>query len=79
MIFTRLFWQDAAERATKTAAQVCLLVLGQDIGGVDVFAVSWENVAGFALGGALMSLLTSIASAGTEGITPASLVDTPKD
>jgi Putative lactococcus lactis phage r1t holin len=75
VIFTKLFWADAAERAAKTAAQVCLLVLGQDIAGLDVFGVSWENVAGFAFGGALISVLTSIASAGTEGVSPASLVD----
>jgi hypothetical protein len=81
MIFTRLFWADAFERATKTAAQFALVALGQDLAPVDavnVFAVTWGNVAGLALGGAVVSVLMSVASAGTEGVSPASLVNTPK-
>jgi hypothetical protein len=74
VLFTRNFWLDAAERAIKTAAQSALLVLGQDVLGFDVFSADWLNLAGFAAGGAMLSVLTSIASAGAPGISPASAV-----
>jgi len=61
-MFTRKFWIKATERALKAAAQAALLVIGAEqinaIRGVD-----WENVLGFALGGLILSYLTSIVSA----------------
>lgn len=60
-ILTRAFWTAAFERAIKTAAQAALLVLGADQ--VNVIAVDWQAVAGFAAGGLVLSLLTSLASA----------------
>ena len=48
------------ERAGKTAAQSALLVIGADQ--LDVLAADWGNVASFAAGGFVLSVLTSIAS-----------------
>lgn len=60
-MITRRFWKKAAERAAKTAAQSALLVLGADQ--VNALTASWADVAGFALGGAVLSVLTSVATA----------------
>ena len=59
-MMTTAFWKAAAERAVKTAAQSALLVLGADQ--VNAIAVDWPEVGGFALGGAVLSMLTSLAS-----------------
>lgn len=61
------FWLSATERAVKTAAQSALLVLGAEQ--VDVLVVDWVEVVGFAVGGAVLSLLTSIASGGVGPLT----------
>jgi hypothetical protein len=67
-MFTKKFWKEAAERAAKTAAQAALgvAVLAE---GFNAFTVDWAGVAGVAAGGAVLSLLFSIASApfGPEG------------
>lgn len=74
-IFRRAFWLDATERSIKSAAQGALLAVGQDVVTVDLFAADWRNVAGAAAGMAVLSILTSVASAPTpSGISPASLV-----
>lgn len=65
---TSAFWKAAAERAAKTAAQSALLVLAAEQ--VNALTVGWTDVAGFALGGAVLSLLTSIASNGIGGPGP---------
>lgn len=59
-IYTRSFWAASFERAVKTAAQVAALffIAGQ----TNAFAVAWAEVGGFALAGAVLSLLTSIGS-----------------
>lgn len=57
------------ERASKTAAQSALLVLGADQ--VNVIAVDWADVVGFAGGGFLLSVLTSIATSGFGSDGPA--------
>ena len=72
-LVSRAFWADAAERAIKTTAQVAILAIGQGVT-VDLFSADWRNVAGLALGGAVLSLLTSIASARVPGMSPASVV-----
>lgn len=59
-IFTRTFWTAAIERAFKTAAQSALLIFGADQ--INVLTVSWVEVGGFAAGGFVLSLLTSVAS-----------------
>lgn len=73
-LFTRTFWLDATERAVKTAAQSALLAVGADKV-LDVMAADWAAVGSFALGGAVLSLLTSVVSAPVaSGTGPASLV-----
>lgn len=59
-MFTRAFWAAALERAIKTAAQSAVLVIGADQ--FDALAVSWPEVGGFALGGFVLSVLTSVGS-----------------
>jgi hypothetical protein len=55
------FLKNAAERAAKTAAQSVLLAIGA-AEGLSLFALDWRNIAGAAIGGAVLSLLTSIVS-----------------
>ena len=57
---SKRFLLEATERAVKTAAQSALLLLGADQ--LNALSVDWGNVAGFALGGFVLSLLTSLAS-----------------
>lgn len=59
-MFTRAFWAAAVERALKTAAQSAVLVIGADQ--FNALAVSWAEVGGFALGGFVLSVLTSVGS-----------------
>ena len=62
-MFTLAFWKAAAERAAKTAAQAAIvqLVVGD---GFNAFDADWGTAGGFAAGGAVMSLLFSLASSG---------------
>lgn len=59
-VFTRRFWLAALERAFKSAAQAAILVLGADQ--LNVLTVAWPEVGGFAAGGFVLSVLTSVAS-----------------
>lgn len=61
-IWQKAFWKAAAERAAKSAAQVVVLTFVGDQ--ANVFSLDWVNIGGFALGGALLSLLTSVISSG---------------
>lgn len=78
---TRAFWLDAAERSVKTAAQVAVLALlgaGVDAStGFDVMTADWGHVASFVGGGAILSVLTSIASIQVGDRQSASLVNKP--
>ncbi len=58
-MLTWRFWREAIERAVKTSAQFVIGagILGE---GVDLFTLDLGTVLGFALTGALLSLLTSI-------------------
>ena len=51
-----------ADRAIKTGAQAALLVIGADK--LDALHADWSLVGGFALGGIVLSVLTSLASSG---------------
>jgi len=75
-MFTATFWKLAIERAVKTAAQTLILSAGAGAG-FDLYSFDLKAAAIATLGGLLLSLLTSIASApfGTAG-TP-SLVTIP--
>lgn len=55
------FWQDAAERALKTAAQSVLAVF---VAGVTIMSVDWVDTLAIGATAALVSVLTSVASAG---------------
>ncbi|WP_236732129.1 holin [Mycolicibacterium peregrinum] len=70
-IWSLTFWKDAAERALKSAAQAATLALGGDV--FNAWTVDWKTAAGIALGGAGLSLLTSIGSAGIANKGTASL------
>ena len=59
-LWSAAFWRDAAERASKTAAQSAILALGG--GAANVLTLDWLTLGGAAGGGALLSLLTSVAS-----------------
>lgn len=83
-IYSVSFWKDAGERAAKSAAQAGLLVLGGDA--INVITLDWLTLGGAFGGGALLSLLTSVASAGianrgtaslTKAIEPASTAVEP--
>ncbi len=65
---TRAFWVDAAERAVKTCAQTALAVIGVDQ--LDIIAADWAAIASIAVGGAVLSVLSSIASARIGDETP---------
>lgn len=57
------FWRQAAERAAKTAAQAVAAAWAVGDGLLDAFALDWSAGLGIALGGAVASLITSVASA----------------
>ena len=57
------------ERATKTAPQSALLVVGADQ--TDILSSDWGQVFGFAAGGFMLSVLTSIATSGFGSTGPA--------
>ena len=72
-MWTRAFWADAAERATKTAAQAALLTIGADR--LDALAADWRLIAGMAAGGGILSILTSLASYVRTGTPSATVGD----
>lgn len=63
----RDYYTDVVDRAVRTAAQSAVLVLAADQ--VNAVSVDWAEVGGFALGGAVLSLLTSLVSRGITGRT----------
>lgn len=69
----KTFWADATERAVKTAAQAELLAVGASQG-FNVFTLDWKTALGAFFGGALLSYLTSLSSAGVGNSNSASLV-----
>jgi len=74
MLNSKSFWLDLVERATKTAAQALLAVF---VAGVTIMSVDWVDALAITGTAALVSILTSIASAGVGSKDNASLVTTP--
>ena len=74
-MYTASFWKDAFERAVKTAAQAVVLFLGADQL-FDAVSADWASAGSFALGGAVLSLLTSVVSAPLGDPGTASVVHT---
>ncbi len=62
-MFTRIFWKKATERAAKTAAQAVALAIGT-AAGFDAIHADWEYIGSMALGGAILSYLTSVITSG---------------
>lgn len=61
-MFSSTFWRQAAERAVKSAAQALLGLWALD--GFNILTADFALAGGVAAGAAVLSLLTSIASAG---------------
>lgn len=72
-IFTREFVTDAAERAVKTFAQALLAVLAV---GTPLWDIPWTEALGIAATATVISVLSSVASAGigTKGTASAAYV-----
>lgn len=79
MLYTKLFWKDAAERSLKTAAQTLVTLWLAGEVAFDILTVNWEQALGVAGGAALLSLLMSIGSAAKAGTDTASLVVDTKE
>jgi orotate phosphoribosyltransferase len=60
-IYTKEFWSRATERAIKTFAQFIIVLFGADA--FNLFSLDWQQVAGAAIGGIIVSYATSIVSA----------------
>jgi hypothetical protein len=68
------FWKDAAERAIKTAAQTAIVAWGVGDQMLNLFTADLVLIGQFAVSGAVLSVLTSIASAPFSDRGTASLV-----
>ncbi|QNQ90707.1 holin [Corynebacterium poyangense] len=60
-MFTKQFGIDLAERAIKTFAQALIATIAV---GTPIFAIDWQSGIGVAATAAVLSILTSIGSAG---------------
>ena len=69
-MWTLIFWKAVAERALKTAGQSAILAIGADSLHANALTFDWATMGGFALGGAVLSVLSSIASAATTDGSP---------
>jgi r1t holin len=69
--FGRAFWRATIDRALKTAAQALIGVWGLGDGVFDILQVDVKGAIGLAVGGFVLSVLTSIVSA------PIGPVDSP--
>ncbi len=73
-MFTKSFWTAAVERAIRTVAQALVAVIAAT--SFDWFSADWRAIAGTALTAGVLSLLTSIASAGIGDKGTPSLIHT---
>ena len=61
------YYTDLVDRAVKTAAQAAVLSIGVESAQVDALAVDFALMGGMALGGALLSVLTTLGQRGIFG------------
>jgi hypothetical protein len=61
-MYNRTFWKRTIEHAVRGGAIAALATLGTTA--VDARTLDWAGVGGFTVGGMLLSLLASVASAG---------------
>lgn len=73
-MFSLVFWKATAERALKTLAQtmLALWLVGDKM--FNLFDVDWRGALGVGLGAMLISVLTSMGSAGVGPAQSPSLV-----
>lgn len=71
-INTGVFWADALERAVKTIAQTVLALLASNQ--LEFFNIDWKSMISAGVLAGLVSILTSIVSAGVTPGNSASLV-----
>jgi hypothetical protein len=62
-MYTLKFWKLATERAVKTAAQAVALAIGTTAA-FDAIHADWGYLGSMALGGAVLSYLTSVITSG---------------
>jgi hypothetical protein len=70
---TKAYLLAVLERAVKTAAQSALLVIGADQ--LNALSANWGDVGGFAAGGFVLSVLTSLATSGLGGNGPSATTE----
>jgi len=61
MIFTVQFWKNTVELVVRGAAIAAVTAMGGSA--VDAWHLNWETIAGMAVTGGVLSLLTSLSSA----------------
>lgn len=74
-MFTTSFWKSAAERAIKTVAQALIAVLAATT--FDWYTADIKAIAGTAATAGVLSLLSSIASAGIADKGTPSIIASP--
>lgn len=77
VLTTKLFWADTAERSIKTTAQTAVALLTAS-GVLSLFAVNWGDLLAVAGLAGLISVLSSVASAGN-GNSASLVVDNVKN
>lgn len=76
VLSSKIFWIDAAERSVKTVAQTMVAVLTAS-GVLGLFSVNWGDAISVSGLAGLISILTSIGSAGS-GNSASLVVDSKK-
>ena len=72
-MFDQRFWLAASERAIKTFAQALVALIGT--GAVNIVSLDWMQMLGISASAAVVSILTSVASANFGPNPGPSLVD----
>ena len=65
----RRYYTDLVDRAVRTAAQSAVLSVGVESAQANAFAIDYRLMLGMALGGAVLSALTTLGTKGFSGRT----------